>query len=374
MSIAEQQPQVATGADAVAERLLQAALGTMDILAIHLGDRLGWYRSLATEGPATAAQLASRTGTDPRYAREWLEQQAVTGLLQAEEGATEPDDDGSSSAQRRQFTLAPHTAEVLTQEQSLSYLAPLARLLAGAAVQLPALLEAYRTGGGVGWAQYGADARESQADMNRPWYEHALADALRGVPALDVVLRRPGARIADIGCGAGWSSIALARAYPQAGIVGLDVDPASVELARANAGGAGVTDRFAFHLGDAEQMPAGAYDAVFAFECVHDMPRPVDVLAAARRALAPGGSVVVMDEAVADTFTAPGDDVERLMYGFSLLVCLPDGMAHRPSAATGTVMRADTLRSYARDAGLPNLEVLPIQDFGCFRFYRLSTG
>jgi SAM-dependent methyltransferase len=366
------QAQVPRGADQLAERLLAAALGAVDLLSIYLGDRLGWYRSLLADGPATADQLADRTGTNARYAREWLEQQAVTGLLAvapvADKGSAPVGEDRSG----RIFSLPAATAEVLTDERSMAYLAPMARIFAAAGGQLPALLEAYRTGGGVAWAQYGADARESQADMNRPWYERALHDALHGVPAVDRPLHRPGARIADVGCGAGWSTIALARAYPEATIDGFDIDGPSVELARANAAGTEVADRVVVRAGDAAQIPRTSYDAVFAFECVHDMPRPVEVLTAARRALAPGGSVIVMDEAVAETFTAPGDELERLMYGFSLVVCLPDGMSHPPSAATGTVMRPDTLGEYARAAGFARTEVLPIHDFGFWRFYQLS--
>jgi 2-polyprenyl-3-methyl-5-hydroxy-6-metoxy-1,4-benzoquinol methylase len=185
-------------------------------------------------------------------------------------------------------------------------------------------------------------------------------------------LRRPGARIADVGCGGGWSSITLARAYPDATIDGIDVDAGSVDMARKNAADAGVADRVSFTHADAAGLTGATYDAVFAFECVHDMPRPVDVLAAVERALAPDGFVVVMDEAVAETFSAPGDDLERIMYGFSLLVCLPDGMSSPPSAGTGTVMRPDTLRRYAQEAGLTSFEILPIEDFGFWRFYRLA--
>lgn len=346
-------------AGGVAQRLMDAALGTADMLSVYLGDRLGWYRSLAADGPATFEQLAERTGTHPRYAREWLEQQAVTGLLTVDETG--------------RFTLPPAAAEVLTDTSSLAYLAPLGRMIAAAAMQLPRLLEAYREGGGVSWAELGADARESQADMNRPWYEHALPGALQGVPHVDAVLRRPGARIADLGCGGGWSSIALARAYPEATVDGIDIDAPSVELARGNASDAGVADRARFHLADATGLPEASYDAVFAFECVHDVPRPVEMLAAARRMLAPGRSAIVMDEAVADVFTAPGDELERMMYGFSLLICLPDGMSHQPSAGTGTVMRHGTLREYATAAGFTGVDVLPISDFGFWRFYELTT-
>lgn len=346
--------------DAFGERVLSAALGMTDMLAIYLGDRLGWYRSLSADGPATAEELARRTGTHPRYAREWLEQQAVNAVLAVDED--------------RRFSLPPGAEEVLTDRSSLSYMAPLARMLAAAAGQLPALLEAYRSGGGVSWSQFGADARESQADMNRPWYEKALPEALKGVASLDVVLSRPGARIADVGCGAGWSSLALARTYPAAVVEGVDIDAPSIGLALGNAAASGMTDRLTFRCADAEEAAADSYDAIFAFECVHDMPRPVDVLAAARRALAPGRTMIVMDEAVAESFSAPGDELERLMYGFSLLICLPDGLSHPPSAGTGTVMRPATLRQYALDAGFTGMNVLPISAFGFWRFYELTTA
>jgi hypothetical protein len=126
-----------------------------------------------------------------------------------------------------------------------------------------------------------------------------------------------------------------------------------------------------FHLADAADVAASGerYDAVFAFECIHDLPDPVAVLAS-MRALAGDGTVIVMDERVADTFTAPGDEIERLMYGYSLVCCLPDGMAHQSSAGTGTVMRPGTLRDYARSAGFADIEVLDVHD-DFFRFYRL---
>ncbi|GAA3225089.1 class I SAM-dependent methyltransferase [Oerskovia jenensis] len=237
---------------------------------------------------------------------------------------------------------------------------------------LDELLDAYRDGGGVSWGRLGADAREAQADLNRPWFEHELARALGRVPDLHAILSRPGARVADVGCGAGWSTVALALAYPQARFDGYDLDAPSVEMARANAEAAGVTDRVTFRVADAAHLPPDVpLDAAFAFECTHDMPRPVEVLSAVRRAALPDGAVVVMDEAVAQEFTAPGDDVERLMYGFSQFVCLPDGLSSSPSVGTGTVMRPATLERYALDAGFERVEVLPIEGFGFFRFYRL---
>ena len=348
-------------AEAVAERVLAAALGMMDVVSIYLGDRLGWYRSLMDEGPATPTELATRTGTSERYAREWLQQQAATGLL-----ATH------IVGEMTRFRLPPGAAEVFTNVNSLNYLSPLARMLAGAAVQLPALQDAYKAGTGVGWEDFGKDVREAQADMNRPWFEQELGKALSQVPALVARLQEPGVEIADIGSGGGWSTIALAEVFPTAKVTGFDIDSASVELARMNATNAGSAIEFK-HL-DAAGLPVETFDAVFAFECLHDMPYPQDVLSGVRRSLKQGGTAVIIDEAVAETFDPPGTEVERLMYGFSLLICLPDGMSHLDSAATGTVMRPDTLRRYASAAGFTEFSILPIQNFGFFRFYELAPS
>lgn len=350
-----------TTADALAERLFGALLGTVDMLSIFLGDRLGWYRSLVDDGPASAPELAVRTGTHVRYAREWLEQQAVTGLLTVE---------SEGDAETRRFAIPAATAEVLTDATSLNYMAPFGRMFASVGPALPQLLEAYRTGGGVSWEQLGADAREAQADGNRPWYDARLAPALAAVPDLHEALSPPDTRILDVGCGGGWSSIALKRAYPAAAVTGIDIDGPSIDMARANAASAGVDVEF--RHGDAADLGDASYDIAFAFECVHDMPRPVDVLAAVHRALRADGALVVMDEAVAEAFAPDGDEMERIMYGFSLFVCLPDGMSSRPSAGTGTVMRPSVLRGYANEAGFTDLEVLPIEDFGFWRFYRLT--
>lgn len=351
-------------AEEFAERIVQSMLGWAETLAFHVGDRLGWYRSLARHGASTAEELAARTSTSPRYAREWLEQQTLTGVLIG---------DGARDADERRYTLPAGAAEALTDERSLAYTGPLARMAAGAGVQLPALLEAYRTGGGVSWKQFGTDVRQSQADMNRPWFEQLPATFGR-IERTHSVLSRPGARVADVGMGAGWSSIALAAGYPGLQVDGFDVDEPSVELARANAEEAGVSDRVRFHVADGASLQnRGPFDAVFAFECVHDMSRPIDVLHGMRNAVADDGIVIVMDEAVGEHFGAPGE-FDPIMYAYSLFICLPDGMSHQPSAGTGTVMRPDTLRDYARAAGFDDVAVLPIEGFGFWRFYDLLPG
>jgi SAM-dependent methyltransferase len=351
--------------DAFAERLFGAALGAYELMTVHLGDRLGYYRSLAEHGPATSAELAAATGTDDRYAREWLEQQAVAGILEV--------DDVDADATERRFSLPVTHAEVLSDRDSLAHVTPLARYGVAFAHVLPAVEEAFRSGGGVSWEDYGKLGREAQADANRPVFSNLLG--AEWLPSIEDVNERlladPPARVADVACGAGWSSIAIARAYPKVTVDGLDLDEASVELARANLAGTGVEARVSFQhrdVGDPEL--AGAYQLVTVFEALHDMSRPVDVLRALRSLVAEDGAVLVMDERVADSFTAPGDEIERLMYTYSILCCLPVGLADSPSAGTGTVMRADTVRSYASEAGFADVEVLPIEhDF--FRLYRL---
>jgi 2-polyprenyl-3-methyl-5-hydroxy-6-metoxy-1,4-benzoquinol methylase len=217
------------------------------------------------------------------------------------------------------------------------------------------------------------DAREAQADMNRPVFLNLLGQEwLPAIPDVHARLQAdPPARVADVGCGGGWSSIGIARAYPKVHLDGLDVDEPSIALARANAAEAGLADRVSFHARDAADPDlAGRYDLVTAFEVVHDLAQPVEVLRAMRALLADGGAAIVMDEKVAETFAAPGDEVERFMYGFSVLCCLPAGLAESPSAGTGTVMRPATLLRYARAAGFREVEILPIEhDF--FRLYRL---
>jgi SAM-dependent methyltransferase len=352
--------------DAFAGRLNASLLGMVDILTIYLGDRLGLYAALAEHGPLTSVELAELTDTHERYVREWLEQQAVSGVLDVYDQAL--------PASLRRYDLSPAHAEILLDGDSLNYMAPLARIMVSVAGPLPRLLEAFKSGGGVDWSDLGDDAREGQAAAYRPIYLKLLGQEwlprIRSVHAR--LLGNSTARIADFGCGAGWGSIGLAQAYPLARVDGFDLDAPSIELARQNAADYGLGRRITFHVRDAaDPSLAGRYDLVTVFEALHDMAQPVEALRTMRRLLAPGGAVLVVDERVADRFSAPGDDVERLMYGFSVLCCLPAGMAETPSAGTGTVMRASTLRNYARAAGFLHAEVLPIEhEF--FRLYLLT--
>jgi len=244
-------------------------------------------------------------------------------------------------------------------------------MLAVAGFKLPDIVEAHRNGGGISWDAFGSEMRESQGDMNRPAFANLLTQEwFSGVPALDTKLSA-GSRVADIGCGFGWASIALATGYPDSTVDGFDLDGPSIEAARVHAEEAGVADRAVFHLIDAgDPMVEGDYDVVAAFECIHDMSDPVSALRTMRRLVADDGVVVIMDERVGDHFDPDADEVEQLMYGFSNFICLPDGLSTDGSVGTGTVMRPDTLRKYAQEAGFTDIEVLPIEaDF--WRFYRL---
>ena len=355
----------ATQRDALIERLLQSTGGLFDIFTIYIGDRLGFYEALSEGEALNSLELAAQTGTQERYVREWLEQQTVTGILQVE-------DPEAVSTERRYRLLAGH-AEVLTARDSMNYLVPLALAAIGAVRPIESVLEAYRNGGGVPYSEYGDLFIEGQAGMNRTLFLQELGQ--EWLPSIPDVHQRlqddPPARVADIGCGAGWSSIGMSQAYPNIQVDGFDLDEPSIELARANAREAGTNGKLKFHVRDAGDPDlSGRYDLVTAFECIHDMSDPVSALRSMRRMVNGSGAVIIADERVGDSFTPTGNDVEWIMYGWSVLHCLPVGMADHPSVGTGTVMRAKTLRQYALEAGFSDIEVLPIDNY-FFRVYRL---
>jgi SAM-dependent methyltransferase len=350
--------------DALVERLFEAVLGFNDLHAVYIGDRLGLYQALAG-GAETPGEVASAAGCDERYVREWLEHQAVGGILEVE--------DAGAGAGDRRYRIPPGHDEVLLNRDSVNYMSAFARMMVGMVGPLPAVLEAFRSGKGVPYADYPADFVEGQGDMNRTQFVNLLAsDWLPALPDVDQRLRSGSARVADVACGTGWSSIAIAKGYPGVRVDGFDLDPASIEVARKAAEAEGVTDRVDFQVRDAADPElADRYDLVTVFEAIHDMARPVEALRAMRGLLADGGVALVADERVADEFTAPGDAVERVMYGWSILHCLPVGREEQPSAETGTAMRESTFRRYAEEAGFSTVEVVPIEhDF--WRFYRLE--
>lgn len=356
-------PAVTADAQRLAARISDATLAFHDVLTIYLGERLGLYDELGRSGPSTSAELASRTGTHERYVREWLEQQASAGIL----GCAEP----SAPPGERRFFLPPASAEVLTDRESLLWSAARPRSLVALAGKLPALLEAFRSGAGI--ADGTDDARTAQGDLGRAAFLRQLAtEWLPTLPDVDARLRtEPPARVLDVGCGSGWASIALARGYPLARVDGLDLDPASIADARSNARAHGVGDRVTFHACDAAapELREG-YDLVFAFEAIHDMPRPVEALAAMRRLAAPTGTVLVVEMKLGERFALPAPPNDRLNYGWSVLTCLSSSMCGEGPAATGTLLRRGTLESYARRAGFSSIEDAGVPHEG-WTFWRL---
>ena len=345
---------------ALAVRMFRSMLATQELLTTYLGVRLGLYEELARGGPATPDELARRAGLAPRYAREWLEQQAVAGLLAV--------DDPTLAARERVYRLPDDHVPVLTEsDDPLSMVALTTLPLGGVARALPQLLAAYRSGDGVADEEFGDDWRSGHSGANRALFARSLVPWIRRfLPDVDRRLRRP-ARVADVACGAGWASIALATAYPCASVTGLDLDARTLEAARRHAAEAGVAERVTFEVRDAADPGLeGGYELVCLFDALHELARPVEVLGACR-SLGAGGEVLVMDARVAEAFAAPADEIERFQYATSVLHCLPACLSERPSAGTGTVLRADAVRELAAAAGFHQVEVIPIDD----RFHRL---
>lgn len=352
--------------DAFVERMLASTSGTFDIFTIYLGDRLGFYRALADNGALTSIELSAATQTYERYVREWLEQQTVAGILDVE--------DERADAQSRKYRLPAGHAEVLVARDSLNYLTPLSQMVVGAVRPMQSLLTAYKSGSGVPYREYGKDFREGQANMNRAVFLKELGTVW--LPSISDIHARlqadPPARIADIGCGGGWSSIAMAKGYSKVYVDGYDLDPPSVEDALVNVEQAGLSDRVNIYLRDAgDSSLKGRYDLVTAFESIHDMSDPVSALRTMLRLAGESGTVIIMDERVGDSFTGRGNEVEWMMYGWSVLHCLPVGKDDSYSVETGTVMRTGTLKRFAEEAGFCDVEILPIDNF-FFRFYRLN--
>ena len=345
--------------EAFVQRMNDSVLGAFDIASTYLGVKLGFYRSLADDGPATAAELARRTGTNERLVREWLEQQGATELLAA-----------ANDGNEWRFALPPAHAGVLLDPDALDGVASTMLSLVADLAQVPRLVESFRTGVGIPYVDYGPDEAEGQAMGTRPVYRAEIKSWFAAIPDLADRLADGSARVLDIGCGKGWSSVSIAQAYPGVRVDGVDLDPGSIEAARQVAVSEGVTDWVTFELRDAATLSGAGYDVATMFEMLHDLARPVEALRIAREAVGAGGVVLVADEPVGDAYAGPADESERRHYGWSLLHCLPASMTEPGSAATGTVMRPDTVRAFARDAGFASVEVLPV-DSVSFRLYLL---
>jgi len=349
-------------------RLLASFTGGVELLTIELGRRAGLYQALAEHTALSPAGLASATGISERYAREWLEQQAAAGFV---------DIAGGSTATDRTYALPAEHVPVLLQPTHPAHFGAAGQLLQAVAAAVPAVADAHLRGGGVAFEVFGDDLRAAIGAINRPGFVHGLRSWVDALPDVADRLDLDGGVVLDLGSGEGWSSIALAREFPRASVVGVDLDQASVEAARRHAREYGVDDRVTFAVGNAADQ-AGLRAAtggrpvtlVTVFQALHDMGRPADALASVRDLLADHGAVLVGDEAGADQLTAPADEDQRLKYAMSVLHCLPATTAEHPGDPNGTVLRTDTVRAWATAAGFEGLQVLDVEH-PFWRFYRL---
>src|SRR5215831_7794273 len=320
-------------------RLLGAMTGAATTAMVAVGDQLGLYRALADGGPATQDELAARTGTAARYVGEWLSQQAAAGFLAYREG------DG-------RYALPAEAAAVLADEASPAFLAGGATITRGWFAGIDRLVEAFRTGAGIPWHEQDPAVFEGTERFFRPGYTASLTT--EWIPALPGVAGRlaDGGRVADVGCGHGVAAILLARAYPQASVHGYDFHDRSIQVARQQAGRAGLGGRIRFETRDATSYPADGYDLICLLDTLHDLGDPAAALAHARTALAPGGAVLVVEPAAADDYTANlASPMAALSYTASTFQCTPAALAQPGGVALGAQAGPAAVQQLAHDVG-----------------------
>jgi SAM-dependent methyltransferase len=305
---------------------------------VALGDRLGLYRAMADGGPMSAEELAGRTGTEARYVREWLSNQAAGGYV-----SYEPDTD--------EFFLSPEQSVMLAKEGNPAFVAGAFQVITAAIKDEEKVARAFQTGGGVGWHEHHHDLFSGTERFFRPGYAANLVSDW--IPALDGVESklRSGARVADVGCGHGASTILMAEAYPGSEFVGFDYHPASIEHARSAAAQAGLDDRVRFEVSAAKQYPGDGYDLVCMFDCLHDMGDPVGAAAHVRRTLAPDGTWLIVEPYAGDRLTDNLNPVGRIYYGASTLVCTPASRDQEVGLALGAQAGEARLREVVSAGG-----------------------
>ena len=304
---------------------------------VVIGHRLGLYRALAAE-PATADQLAARTRTDPRYIAEWLRGQAAGGYVEYDAVT-----DTYSMTEEQAFALANPDGGVYV---------PGAFVLAlGALRAEPRITEAFRNGTGVGWHEQDQDVFIGCEQFFRPGYIANLVPSW--IPALDGVADklRAGAKVADIGCGLGASTILLAQEYPNSRFTGSDYHQGSIELARKRAGDAGVADRVSFEVASAASFSGAGYDLAATFDCLHDMGDPLGAARHVRQALKPDGTWLVVEPYAADETSGNMNPVGRMYYNFSTLLCVPNALSQRGGYSLGAQAGEAAIRQVVTDAG-----------------------
>jgi SAM-dependent methyltransferase len=303
-----------------------------------VGDKLGVYRAMAGAGPLTPAEVAGRTGTDERLVREWLANQAAGGYVTYDPaGGT--------------FTLPEEQAYALADEESPVFLGGFAQVVLSIYRDLPKIVEAFTTGAGLGWHEHDHELFHGTERFFRPGYAANLE--LSWIPALDGVDERlrAGARVADVGCGHGASTIVLAKAYPASTFTGYDYHPASIDAARKAAAEAGVTDRVTFEVASAKDYPGAGYDLVAFFDSLHDMGDPAGAAAHVLSTLAPDGTWLLVEPFANDRIEDNLNPVGRVFYGASTAICTPASQSQEVGLALGAQAGEARLREVVTGAG-----------------------
>ena len=304
---------------------------------VVIGHNLGLYKTLAS-GPATAEELAGRTGTNPRYVAEWLRGQAAGGYVEYDAAAD-------------RYSMTEEQAFALTNPDGGVY-APGAFVLAlGALKAVPRITEAFRSGAGMGWHEQDADVFTGCEQFFRPGYIANLIPSW--IPALDGVedKLRAGATVADIGCGLGASTILLAQEYRNSRFSGSDYHDRSIEMARKHAGDQGVADRVSFEVASASTFSGSGYDLAATFDCLHDMGDPLAAAAHIRQSLAPDGTWLIVEPMAADELAGNLNPVGRVYYGFSTFLCVPNALSQDGGYALGAQAGEAAIRRVVSDAG-----------------------
>ena len=304
---------------------------------VVLGDKLGLYKALAAH-PMTSAELAAATHTDERYVREWLASQAAGGYITYDETA-------------RTFSLSPEQSFTLAQEDSPAYLPGAFELALGALAAVPRIEQSFRTGAGMGWHEHAEGVFHGCEKFFRPGYAANLVPSW--IPALDGVQAKleAGARVADVGCGLGASTLLLAAAFPNSRFFGFDYHGGSVAAARASATRGNLTNRAVFDTASATEFPGTNYDLVAVFDCLHDMGDPVGAARHILHALAPDGTWMIVEPFANDAMKDNLNPVGRVYYGFSTLLCTPCAKSQEGGHTLGAQAGEARIREVVTAAG-----------------------
>jgi SAM-dependent methyltransferase len=339
-----------TGTAKIDEAKLEAFVGQAVVdmgaaisgLLLHIGDRLGLYKAMAGAGPITSATLAQRTGTTERYVREWLGNQAAGGYVVYNPA------DGT-------YELPAEQAMVVANENSPVFLGGAFETIASCYADHDVFVDAFRTGAGVSWAEHDHRLFSGVVRLFRPGYAAHLVE--EWLPALDGVVEklRSGASVVDVGCGLGASTIIMAQAFERSTFVGFDIHGISIEAARKTAWDAGVNQRAKFHVASAKDFPGEGYDLVCVFDALHDMGDPVGAARRIRQALAPDGTLLLVEPNAGDALEQNLNPVGRTYYGLSTVICTPGSLAQEVGLGLGAQAGERRLAEVLREAGFSHV-------------------